>query len=375
MTPDVTVIGGGVIGLAIAWRAAQRGMTVTLLDPAPGSGASHAAAGMLAPINESHFGEDRLRGLLLASAARWPSFAEELTEATGQDIGYRTDGTLVVALTDDDKRELDRAWAYHTSLGLPALPLRPRQARTLEPALSPRIRAAVSTPDDHQVDPRRLVTALRAAALAAGVRIDHRRVWRLDEITAGQIVVAAGCASADLTGLPVRPVKGQILRLRAPDGSPGFSRVLRGFVDGRIVYLVPRLDGEVVVGATAEERGHDVTVTAGAVYELLRAATDLVPELTEYQLVEAIAGLRPGTPDNAPLLGRLDDRVVVATGHFRHGVLLTPVTADALAHVLTKGDIPEVIADFDPRRFPASQPRKVAGPLKEEEGDEDPTQR
>ncbi|AVT33422.1 glycine oxidase ThiO [Plantactinospora sp. BC1] len=350
---DVAVVGGGPIGLAVAWRCAARGLRVSLHDPAPGSGASDVAAGMLAPVAESYFGERTLTGLLVESAARWPAFAAELAEATGLDLGYRTEGTLTVALTSDDLAEAERLWTYQRDLGLPVTPLRPAELRDREPLLATRLRGGALAASDHQVDPRRLVTALRAAVERAGVTVLSRPVRDLAELDAAATVVAAGCGTAALTGLPVRPVKGQILRLRAPGGAaPGFRHVIRGHADGRHVYLVPRTDGEVVVGATVEERA-DLGVTAGAVLDLLRAATDVLPELGEYELVEARSGLRPGTPDNAPLLGPLPDRpdVVVAAGHFRHGIVLTPLTADLIADLLATGVPDPALGPLSPARF------------------------
>jgi glycine oxidase len=345
---DVAVIGGGVIGLAVAWRCARRGARVTVYDPASGQGASRVAAGMLAPVSEAYFGEDDLTALLVASAVRWDAFAAELSRY-GQ-VGLRTEGTLLVALTPDDLAEASRLWTYQASLGLPVTRLAPGALRELEPALHPRVRGGALASGDHQVDPRRLVAVLTRAAHAAGVRVKARRVDSYADLRAGTVVVAAGCGSATLTGLPVRAVKGQLLRLRAPDGEPGFRHVIRGWADGRRVYLIPRTDGEVVVGATEEERT-DAVPTAGATLELLRAATDLVPELVEYQLAEVCVGHRPGTPDNAPILGTLSGGVVVATGHYRHGILLTPVTADAVAELVATGVAPDLIAPFAPSRF------------------------
>jgi glycine oxidase len=355
--PDLVVVGGGPIGLAIAWRCASRGLRVTVHDPAPGSGAVAVAAGMLSPVAESHFGEAELTRLMLDSATRWPAFANELSAQTGQDIGYRTDGTLVVALTADDIAEAGRLVAYQRELGLPISRQTPAELRDREPLLAPRLAGGGYAPDDHQVDPRRLSAALRAAAESAGVGFVPAPVTDLANLDAGTVVVAAGHAAGHLTGLPVRPVKGQILRLRAPGGAtPGFRHVIRGYADGRSVYLVPRRDGEVVVGATVEERA-DQTVTAGGVLGLLRAATDLLPELAEYDLAEAGAGLRPGTPDNAPIIGALPDRpggagaLVVATGHHRHGVLLTPVTAELVAELVATGVPDPALAPFAPDRF------------------------
>jgi glycine oxidase len=350
MTDDVAVVGGGVIGLAVAWRCAQRGLRVTVYDrePAPEQRASQVAAGMLGPVSEAYFGEADLTTLLLASAGQWGKFAAEL--APYGEVGYRTEGTLVVALTADDRAAAARLWSYQESLGLPITRLAAAELREREPALHPRVRGGALA-GDYQADPRRLLATLRTAVAAVGARFVDRRVADLAELAADTVVVAAGTGSAALTGLPVRPVKGQVLRLRAPDGGPpGFSYVIRGWADGRKVYLVPRTGGEVVVGATEEERSDSVP-TAGGVLELLRAATDLVPELAEYGLAEVCVGHRPGTPDNAPIIGRLDDRTVVATGHYRHGVVLTPVTADAVADLVATGTAPDLVAPFTPARF------------------------
>ena len=278
------VVGGGIIGLAIAWRLARRGVDVTVHD-AGTDGAWQVAAGMLAPGGESAFEAPALGRLLAESARRWPGFAAEL----GGDVGYDDAGTLSVALTADDVAEASRAWGGRAA---------PTALREPEPALSPRVRPACTPRTITRSTPGWWSRPWRRAARAG-------RVNRLDEVDADTVVVAAGCGTAALTGLPVRPVKGQVLRLR---GEPGLIRhVISGYADGRQVYLVPRADGEIVVGATQEERT-DHAVTAGGVLDLLRAAIDLVPELAEFELVETIAGHRPGTPDNAPLLGRLDDR-------------------------------------------------------------------
>ena len=336
----VTVVGGGIIGLAVAWRCAQRGHDVTVHDPDGGGGAALVAAGMLGPVAETAFGEADLRDLLTASAARWPAFAAELSTASGIDVGYDTRGTLFVALTDDDLAELDRLVAFYRKVGRVVTSLTARELRDREPLLSPRVRGGAFAPGDHQVDPRRVLRALLAVVPA----IDRSAPGDAD-IT----VIAAGAGSAALTGLPVRAVKGQSLRLRAPEAP--VRHVIRGYAHGRHVYLVPRADGELVVGATEEERGHDTTVTAGAVLDLLRGAVDLVPGVAECVLTETLAGLRPGTPDNAPIIGRLRPGVFVATGHYRNGVLLAPVTADIVA-ALVDGEAPGVeIEGFRPERF------------------------
>jgi len=343
----VAVIGGGLIGLAVAWRCRQRGLDVTVHDPAPGGGAAAVAAGMLAPTGEARAGEEALGALMVESALRWPGFAADLTAASGLDLGYDRCGTLLVALTDDDLREIRRQVDYYQRLGQPIEPLTGRQVRDREPLLSPRVRGGAWAPGDHQVDPRRVLRALLVALRDTPIRRDP--VIDLSTVDADVTVVAAGYGSAALAGLPVRPVKGQVLRLRAP--ARELRHVIRGYAQNRHVYLVPRADGELVVGATEEERGTDTSVTAGGVLDLLRPAVDLVPGLAEYPVVETRAGLRPGTPDNAPLLGVLRPGVVVATGHHRNGVLLAPVTADAVAELVATGRAPEVIGAFAPHRF------------------------
>ncbi|GAA2649374.1 glycine oxidase ThiO [Streptomyces lunalinharesii] len=375
--PDVLVIGGGVIGLVTAWRAAGRGLRVALADPAPGGGAASVAAGMLAAVTELHYGEETLLGLNLASAQRYPRFAEELEEASGQRIGYRRCGTLEVALDADDRAHLRELHALQVRSGLDSQWLTGRECRRLEPMLAPGVRGGLRVDGDHQVDPRRLAGALLAACERAGVVFHRTAAERLTtargratgaeladgtRLAAGQVVLAGGSRSGLLAGVPeavrppVRPVKGQVLRLRLPDrlpgGQPFLSRTVRAVVRGNPLYLVPRESGELVLGATSEELGWDTTVTAGGVYELLRDAHELVPGLTELPLVESRAGLRPGSPDNAPLLGPTElPGLHLATGHFRNGVLLTPVTGDVLAEVLATGTVPEEARPFSPTRF------------------------
>ncbi|MEU9501130.1 glycine oxidase ThiO [Streptomyces sp. NPDC048196] len=375
--PDVLVIGGGIIGLVTAWRAAGRGLTVAVADPAPGGGAAHVAAGMLAAVTELHYGEQTLLGLNLASARRYPRFVEELEEAGGQPTGYRRCGTLAVALDADDRAHLRELHALQIRSGLDSQWLTGRECRRLEPMLAPGVRGGLRVDGDHQVDPRRLAHALLVACERAGVVFHRTRAQRLTvdagraggaqladgtRLSAGQTVLAAGSFSGRLAGVPeevrppVRPVKGQVLRLRLPDmpaGSPAFlSRTVRAVVRGNPLYLVPRESGELVVGATSEELGWDTTVTAGGVYELLRDTHELVPGITELPLVESCAGLRPGSPDNAPLLGPTElPGLHLATGHFRNGVLLTPVTGDVMAELLATGSLPDEARPFSPARF------------------------
>ncbi|MGW2294392.1 glycine oxidase ThiO [Streptomyces violaceorubidus] len=376
--PDVLVVGGGIVGLVTAWRAAQRGLLTALVDPEPGGGAAQVAAGMLAAVTELHYGEETLLALNLASARRYPGFAAELTELTGHDLGYRRCGTLAVALDADDRAHLRELHALQQRSGLESEWLSGRECRRLEPMLAPGVRGGLRVDGDHQIDPRRLARALVAACGHAGV-VFHR-VWaerlavgRGDRATgvvtadgsvleAGQVVLAGGSLSGRLGGVPeavlppVRPVKGQVLRLTMPP-TPGplLNRTVRAVVRGNHVYLVPRESGELVVGATSEELGWDTTVTAGGVYELLRDAHELVPGITELPLTETRAGLRPGSPDNAPLLGPTAlDGLLLATGHYRNGVLLTPATGDVMADVLTGGELPREARPFSPRRFGAA---------------------
>ena len=392
---DVAVIGGGAIGLAVGWEAARRGLRVAVLDRegpegvGPRGAASAVAAGMLAPVTEAEFGEGALLALNLASARRYPEWVAELAEASGRDPGHRRCGTLMVARDGDEAAALDRLLAFRRSLGLAVERMRPSEARRLEPALAPTVRLAALAPDDHAIDPRRLCDGLSVALVRAGSEL--RRPATVAEVAlaggavaglvlddgerlaADRVVVAAGAWSGSLPGLPadalvpVRPVKGQVLRLRDPAGPGLLDRVLRT----EEAYLVPRGDGGYVLGATVEERGWDASVTAGAVHDLLRAAAETVPGVLELELEEAAAGLRPGTPDNAPAIGPgAIDGLLWATGHYRNGVLLAPVTAEAIAAALAGEDLPERMRPFDPGRFagaatpsPGLDPAAASPPL------------
>jgi glycine oxidase len=400
---DVVVIGGGVIGLAVAWEAARGGMAVTVADPLPGRGATWAAAGMLAPVGEANFGEDRLTALNLAAASAWPAFARLLEESSGRRVHLVEDGTLLIAVDPSDREATDDLLAYRGTLGLAPRRLTPAQCRASEPLLSPGIRGGADLAEDHQVDNRCLVEALVAACRALGVAFVAEEATEVEihpggvtgvvlaesgRRSAGAVVVAAGCRSGRLGGLPdrvappVRPVKGLTLRLRVPDGVPTLQRTVRGLVHGRSCYLVPRQDRAVVVGASVEEKGFDLSVQAGAVGDLLDDARRLVPSLEEYELVETTTGLRPGSPDNGPIVGATGiSGLVMATGHYRNGILLAPVTAIEVARLLrtsTSGDRPPaagaagadpvdhrgVFAPFGPDRFasPAGGRRPAARP-------------
>ena len=380
---DVVMIGGGVIGLTAAWAAASAGMTVTVVDRDPGHGASWAAAGMLAPVGEAQFGEEQLTALNVQAARAWPIFAHELEADTGQSVGYRTDGTLLVAVDGSDRAATDDVLSFQHELGLPASRLSSRECRASEPLLAPGIRGGVELADDHQVDNRRLVDALMAACTAQGVHfsadevsevsLERERVagvvLRLgDRITAGSVVLAAGSRSGQVGGLleaqrpPVRPVKGLTMRLRATDGAPALRRTVRGLVHGRSCYLVPRQDRTLVIGATVEEKGFDTSIQIGPVSDLLNDARTLVPSIEEYELIDTTVGLRPGSPDNAPIVGSTEvGGLIVATGHFRHGILLAPITALEVVRLLQGGaGDTGLFGPFGPGRF---RPGRVpAGP-------------
>ncbi len=378
-TIDLAVLGGGIVGLSVAWRACALGLSVMLVERDKlGAGATHVAAGMLAPVAEVEFGEAgrRLLELGMRSAAMWPEFAQELERASDIDVPLRRSGTLVVARDEDEARELERQLAFRESLGLRAVRLLASEAREREPALAPTVRLALEAPNDHSVDPRRVVAALRRACELEGVLVcEHRQVhgleldtgakrvvgvrvsrqWARDveavgvvdggvledgaceSIYARDVVVAMGAWSGGLGGLPegagvpVRPVKGQIMRLRDPAGPGLLQRVVR-FEGG---YLVPRGDGRYVLGATMEERGFEPQATAGGVYELLRDAHELVPGVSELRIEELGVGYRPGTPDNAPVIGPgALAGLTWATGHHRNGILLAPLTAELVTRSL-----------------------------------------
>jgi glycine oxidase len=348
---DAVIVGAGVIGLACAWRAAERGLRVLVIErDRPGAGASSVAAGMLAPVGEATWGEDRLLELALGSHRLWSRFATELSVAAGREVGHLELGALHVALDRDEAAELRRRFELMRSLDLAADWLRPRECRELEPGLA-NVTGGVHAPHEAAVDSRALVAALVAAFEAAGGRLETGEVTaalvedgRLAGVrTAGgrehrarATVLAAGSwSAADWLPAearpPIRPVKGQILTLRGPAAEPVCERIV---VTER-VYVVPRGDGRVVVGATVEEQGFDTRVTAGGVHELLREAYRALPDVAELELVEMSAGLRPATPDNVPLIGPgAIDGLVLATGHFRNGILLAPVTAERVAALL-----------------------------------------
>jgi glycine oxidase len=360
---DVVVIGGGVVGLSIAWRAARRGLRAVVVERGrAGGGTSAHAAGMIAPASEATPGEEPLLELNLRSAARYPDFVADLEDdAGGSPVGLLACGTLFLARDGDEAEALEREFALRRRLSLPVERLRPSEAREREPALAPALRLALALPDDHAVDPRALCAALVRAIVArggevreglavTGVAPDAVTLEDGERLPAGHVVVAGGVWSAALPGagapMALRPVKGQIMRLHDPAG-PG---LLGSVVRFGSSYVVPRGDGRYVIGATSEERGFDTTVTAGAAYTLLREAGELVPGISELVIDEFTAGLRPATPDNLPAIGRGDDGLWWATGHHRSGVLLAPITADLVVGMLCGEPADPLAAAFDPRR-------------------------
>ena len=393
-TVDVAVIGGGIIGLGVAWAVAQSGRTVVVIDPDPAGGATYAAAGMLAAVSELHYQEEALLELMLASSALYPAFIESL----GPDshlTGFQQTRTMNVGADAGDRQALADLRGVQLANGLGVEPLNVRDARALEPLLSPHISGAFVVEQDHQVDPRQLAERIQLALAAlatdgkpAMMRVGARGLLRDDTadgasrvtgvalvdgltVRATEVVVANGLGAAGLAGLPeqlslpLRPVYGDVLRLRVPEPlRPLLTCTVRGLVHGVPVYLVPRTDGTLVIGATQRENGSG-SVSAGGVSQLLRDAQVLVPAVSELELIELTARARPGTPDNAPLLGRVgSDRgsipgLIIATGFFRHGVLLTPVAAQYCLQLI-EGTDDDRWSSFRPDRFSAGHARASA---------------
>jgi glycine oxidase len=380
---NIAIIGAGICGLSIGWRLAAAGRRVTLFDRAKaGQGATWAAGGMLAPQVEAEPGEEVLLPLLLESRASWAAFARELEAATGLGVDHRTEGTLVVALDRDDEERLAFQHRYQREQGLAVEWLNGAEARRLEPHLSRRVIAALFSPLDHQVDNRKVATALKAAFLAAGgelredcavdavlTRGERVRGVRTGEesVIADWVVLAAGAWSRNIAGLPdsvrppIRPLKGQMVALQMPAAAPLLRHVV-WIPDG---YLIPRYDGRLLIGGTVEEMGFDTQLTAGGLFEVLRGAWEALPAVYDLPVLETWAGLRPASRDDAPILGPTAvEGLVMATGHHRNGILLAPITADAISRVILKGEVPPAIAPFSLDRFKpgTAGPQRRAAP-------------
>lgn len=349
MSESVSVVGGGVIGLASAWRLAQSGRAVTVFDERPGHGASWVAGGMLAPLSEGWPGEEPALRIGSASLERWPTFAADLAKYSDEPL-LTTDNSVTVALDSADAADLDTIAEFLADQGVDSTILDRTAIHALEPTLGRRVRKGLLTEGEGAANNRAVVTALLAACRAEGVTFVADAVTDLASVPGDRVVLAAGYASAQLAGLPIRPVKGEVLRLRArATTAPRPTRTIRATVHGRPNYLVPRVDG-LVIGATQYETGPDTEPTVAGVRDLLSDAQELLPTIGEFGFLEASAGLRPMTPDNLPIIGPVGERVVAATGHGRNGILMTPVTADAVVAELDGRPLPEAAA-ASPERF------------------------
>lgn len=369
MNEDVIIVGGGTIGLSIGFELVRTGTSVTVFEKGDaGRGTSWQAAGMLAPDAEIGFEELELYRLNRESLRRWPEFAGRVETASGMDVDYRNEGTLIVADDRDHAEALRRLFEFQQEQGLDVEWLTGEEARDREPFVAPRLSAAIYAPGDHQVDNRRFVRAVRAGFTAEGgtlyegtpieAVVPHESTPAVlteegSRHEASTVVVAAGVWSRQLDGLtpkarpPVRPVKGQMIQLRR-ERPFDLQHVIRG----PEAYLAPKRDGRIVVGATSEEMGFDTTVTAGGLYDLLKGAWEVVPGIRDLPVDETWAGLRPASRDHAPLIGRSSaPGIMMATGHYRHGILLTPVTAEEMAHLIQTGETSAWLEPFSPARF------------------------
>nr|WP_238272938.1 glycine oxidase ThiO [Methylobacterium sp. WL8] len=370
---DVAIVGGGLIGLSIAWRIAQSGRSVAVVERETiGSGASLAATGMLAPAAEHEPGSDPLLPLALDSLRRWPGFRDELEAAAGHDIDYREDGTLVLAIGRDEVERLRFRYDLQRRSGVAAEWVAGTEVRRREPALRPSVTAGVFCPLDHQVDPSRVMAALVQACRGASVAlVENSPVVALERtsgrvtglrtangvLQADTVILAAGAWSGEggllpqNLALPVRPLKGQSLALK----TTAHTGTLSHMVWTEQVHMAPKGDGRIVVGATVEDCGFRPGVTAGGLYALLEGARRVLPGIEEMEVEAVWSGFRPTSDDDAPILGEIAPGLVVATGHHRNGYLLAPVTADAIAALVTTGAMPAVARDFSLARFTASQ--------------------
>jgi glycine oxidase len=362
---DVAIAGGGVIGGAIALELARERLHVAVFDrQKPGQEASWASAGIISPAPENP-GMIATVELAKRSAALYPGFVAQVEELSGQSTGYRRKGTLEALFSRDAKEELSTIIALHHGLGLKAEPLRAEDARELEPALSDEMEAAVLRPDEASIDNRLLTAAIFEAAQRSGAMIFPasrvKGIWRdgarcrgllleNEKVEAQWTVIAAGCFSATLEGVsayaPVMPAKGQMIALRAD------NLEIEHVLWSENVYLVPRNDGRILAGATVEYVGFDKRVTAGGIEKVLAGTIELAPGLKDARIEETWAGLRPDSADHLPILGPTDlEGLVMATGHFRSGILLTPVTARLIREWITEQKVSTDWDRFTPLRF------------------------
>lgn len=366
----IGIIGAGIIGLSIGWILAKKGFEVTAFDKGEaGKGAVWASAGMLAAISETEPSEEKLLPLLLKSQSIWPDFAQELKKDSGIDVEYRDEGTLLVALDYDEAAKLKFRYEFLKSLNLNLEILSSEEALEIEPFLTPNITMAMFSQKDHQVNSRKVVLALKEAFLNKGGNLKENcsvqkisiKENKIEYIVANseryyfdKVILAAGAWSNQIEGIPknaippVRPVKGQALAIKSDPKNP----VIKHVIWGSDAYMVPRNDGSIVIGATMEEKGFDDSITVGAIYNLLKAAWEMVPMVYELPIVEMWCGFRPGSRDDAPILGPTDvEGLILATGHFRNGVLLTPITAYSIVELIEKNQLPEIAKPFTINRF------------------------
>jgi glycine oxidase len=372
----IVIIGGGICGLGIGWRLAKAGRDVTIVDRGEAAmAATWAAAGMLAPQAEAEHAEEALLPLAMESCRMWQTFSDELRRCSGIDVDYRTEGTLVVALDRDDFEMLEHRFTYLRDLGLNLEWLSGDEARQKEPYLSRGVSGALFSPEDHQVDNRLVGSALKACYIEAGghlrentsvdeILTNSGRVTGVrvgdQEIKAEVVVVAAGAWSRNIAGLPpevsppVRPLKGQMAAIQMPEAAPILQHVLWGPGNSIVpsIYLAPKSDGRLIIGATVEEMGFDTSLTAGGMLEILRSAWEVLPGIYDLPLVESWAGLRPASRDDAPILGPTEmDGLVMATGHHRNGILLAPITADTVSDYILTGNVADIMRPFMLNRF------------------------
>ncbi len=381
----IAIIGGGICGLGIGWQLARRGASVTVFErDEAGKSATWAAAGMIAARAEVEHGEETLLPLAVESASMWGAFARELEADSGMELDYRTEGTIVAALDRDDLEYLRDRFDYFRTLGLDVEWLSGYAARQKEPHLARAVTGAIYSKDDHQVDNRLVAVALRKAFLGAGgtlrencpvdeILVSGGRIAGVrtggEKIEAEAVVLAAGAWSRNIEGLPeiarppVRPLKGQMLSIAMDPHNPLLDHVVWGPGNGIVpgIYLAPKSDNRLIVGATVEEMGFDTGLTAGGLFELLRAAWEILPGIYDQPVVETWAGLRPASRDDAPILGPTAiDGLVLATGHHRNGILLAPITAVGIADYLLKGRLDSLLTPFLLDRFGAGDRSGVA---------------